>query len=120
MWTPGQSGNPGGRPKSATALRDYALANSREMLEALVEIATDKSIAPGPRIAAADRVLDRALGKAIAVNASVEEMAEFNRMASKDLSRYIEANYGPALLELKNELAGQQSAQEEVHIEKTK
>jgi hypothetical protein len=56
QWAPGQSGNPGGRPKGIEAL---ARAYTPQALEALVVALQD----PGTRVAAAVALLDRGWGK---------------------------------------------------------
>ncbi len=100
MFKPGQSGNPGGRPKGAMAIRYKALAFCEEGIDILMKIARDENAPHTARIAAIDKVMDRALGKAIAVNASVDEMKEYDRMSSKELKRMIIEQFGPEILEL--------------------
>ena len=56
MFKPGQSGNPGGRPKSATAIRSRALEMTPELLER--------------------EICNRALGLPVAVNADLDQMKE--------------------------------------------
>ena len=59
----GQSGNPGGRPKVAEDVKVLAQQYSREAIEQLVKIMrTGKPDAA--RALAADKILDRACGKA--------------------------------------------------------
>lgn len=62
-WAKGQSGNPGGRPKSHGELRALALSHAPEMLEILLKIARESKDEKA-RVSAADKVLDRGLGKA--------------------------------------------------------
>ena len=65
-WLPGQSGNPGGRPKGIAAL---AREHKDKALAVLVEAMDD---ADGRvRIAAAREVLDRGFGKPITMTADV-------------------------------------------------
>ena len=66
-FKPGQSGNPGGRPKKTQeqkdalqAIRDLA-PNAAEVLKSMLE---DMSVPPAQRLRAAELILDRAYGKA--------------------------------------------------------
>ena len=45
-------------------------------------------------------ILDRALGKPIAVNADLDQMKDYDRMSSKELKRMILEQFGPDLLQL--------------------
>ncbi len=60
-WQPGQSGNPGGRPKVNPELRRAAQEHSVEALDVLVEVM--RTGRPGERLQAAREILDRAYGK---------------------------------------------------------
>ena len=62
-WKPGQSGNPGGRPKAVGHVRDLAREHTKEAIETLVDIMRngDKDVA---RARAAEVLLDRAWGRA--------------------------------------------------------
>lgn len=60
-WRPGQSGNPGGRPKVNPELRRAAQDHSAEALDVLVEVM--RTGKPGERLLAAREILDRAYGK---------------------------------------------------------
>lgn len=65
-WVPGQSGNPGGRPKKDARLRqveDMARAHSNEAILALVDEA--KKGKGAPRVAAAVAILDRGWGRPV-------------------------------------------------------
>ena len=63
-FSKGKSGNPGGRRKLEGPLRDLARQYSVEAMEALVAVMQDKSAPPSARAIAADKILDRAHGKA--------------------------------------------------------
>lgn len=66
VFKPGQSGNPGGRPKGIAA---KAREHTDRALEVLVEGMDDGD--PRVRVAAAKELLDRGYGKAIAMTADV-------------------------------------------------
>ena len=60
-WKPGQSGNPGGRPKEVGHVRELARRHTPEAIETLAAIMrTSKS--DTSRVAAAQALLDRAWG----------------------------------------------------------
>lgn len=59
----GQSGNPGGRPKSENPLREAARQYTTAALKTLVEVMKNKKAASAARVTAAVAVLDRAYGK---------------------------------------------------------
>jgi hypothetical protein len=62
-WKPGQSGNPSGRPKIPSEIREMARAASPAALQALVDIVNDRDSPPPARVSAANSILDRAYGK---------------------------------------------------------
>jgi hypothetical protein len=59
----GQSGNPGGRPKAETTLRELARTHTETALKTLVQIMKNKRYSPQARAYAANSVLDRGYGK---------------------------------------------------------
>jgi hypothetical protein len=59
----GQSGNPGGRPKTVGIVRDLAGKHTKGAIETLAEVMNDKQAPPAARVAAANGLLDRAHGK---------------------------------------------------------
>jgi hypothetical protein len=61
-FSPGQSGNPGGRPKIIAELRDLARQHTEAALATLVEIALNGEN-ESARVTAANALLDRAWGK---------------------------------------------------------
>lgn len=71
----GTSGNPGGRPKLPTEIRERAQHYAVEMLDTLRNLAVDPDEKGPVRVAAAIAVLDRAHGKPVApiVTASTKE-----------------------------------------------
>lgn len=67
-FRPGQSGNPGGRPKenplpNGRTLRELAREHTVEAIETLIAIAEDKTAPASARVSAAVAVLDRGYGK---------------------------------------------------------
>jgi hypothetical protein len=62
-WKPGQSGNPGGRPRVVGALRDLAREHTQAALDALLSIMRDEAAPSAARVAAAVHVLDRGYGR---------------------------------------------------------
>lgn len=72
-WKPGQSGNPGGRPKGIAA---KAREHTDKALEVLVEGMADED--PRVRVSAAKEVLDRGWGKPLTMTADVtKKLDEF-------------------------------------------
>jgi hypothetical protein len=63
LFKPGQSGNPGGRPKEVMAVRELARRHTADAVRALVEIARNKKAQPAARVAAANAILDRGYGR---------------------------------------------------------
>jgi hypothetical protein len=62
-FKPGQSGNPGGRPKVVAEVRDLARQYGRGALSTLADIMLNKKCPPAARVAAANVFLDRGYGK---------------------------------------------------------
>jgi len=62
-FQPGQSGNPGGRPKALAEVRDLARQHTAAAIRALLDV-MQSSKNPSARVAAATALLDRGWGKA--------------------------------------------------------
>lgn len=62
-WKPGQSGNPGGRPKGLHKVAELARSKTEAMIGVLEEIAASPKAPPAARVAAANSILDRGWGK---------------------------------------------------------
>jgi hypothetical protein len=60
---PGEVRNPGGRPKMPAEVREAAMALTPEAIKTLGDIMRDPSTPPATRVAAAEKILDRALGR---------------------------------------------------------
>lgn len=70
-WVPGQSGNPGGRPKGIAAI---AREHKDKAIEVLVAGMSDDD--PRVRMAAAKEILDRGYGKPLTMTADVTNKIE--------------------------------------------
>lgn len=62
-WGKGVSGNPGGRPKIDKEIRELAQSYSIQAIETLAGIMNNEQYDPRVRGFAADKILDRAVGK---------------------------------------------------------
>jgi Family of unknown function (DUF5681) len=101
-WVKGQSGNPGGRPRIQTDLRELARANTREAVETLAAIMQDKTAAPAARVSAATALLDRGYGRPAQTvyqqhaNVSLDELsdAELTAIARGDADADADASAG--------------------------
>ena len=60
-FRPGQSGNPGGRPKAERNVRELAQQHTAEAVEALVDVV--RTGKPAERVQAATALLDRGWGR---------------------------------------------------------
>jgi hypothetical protein len=69
-FSPGQSGNPGGRPKATLNVQELARAHTEDAIQTLVEALKD----PKLKVQAATALLDRGWGKPVqAIEASAQE-----------------------------------------------
>jgi len=62
-FQPGQSGNPGGRPKALIDVIDLARQHTADAVHALCEVASQADAHPAARVAAAVALLDRGWGR---------------------------------------------------------
>lgn len=62
-FLPGQSGNPGGRPKEATRLTELARTQTEAAVQALTEVMLNKKAPAAARVTAACALLDRGYGR---------------------------------------------------------
>lgn len=76
QWKKGVSPNPGGRPKGVAHVRAIARSYTREAIETLVEIMTDRDCAPAPRVAAANAILDRGYGKPLQSHVQLSDVPD--------------------------------------------
>jgi hypothetical protein len=63
-FTPGVSGNPGGKPKKIREVAAAARERTMEAIETLTEIMRDAKATASARVSAADILLERGWGKA--------------------------------------------------------
>src|SRR5262252_6226016 len=63
-FQPGQSGNPGGKPKAIVEVAAAARERTTEAIETLNKIMTDKDATASARVSAAVAILERGWGKA--------------------------------------------------------
>ena len=59
----GQSGNPGGRPKTVKEVIELARSRTALAIETLAKICMDPKVPPSARVSAATALLDRGYGK---------------------------------------------------------
>ena len=82
-WQPGQSGNPGGRPKEVGHVRDLARQHTEAAIETLAAIMNDADEKAPARVAAAEALLARGWGKSIQ---TMEGKFEFDRPSPRERS----------------------------------
>ena len=83
-WSPGQSGNPGGRPKVAAEVRDLAREYAGKAIKRLVGLMDSKNQPVALR--AAEAVLDRGYGRPLQAMKLPEDPQEKPR--SLDLTKF--------------------------------
>ena len=70
LFQPGQSGNPGGRPKVDPEIREAARAHAEQALKVFIDGLTDDDARV--RLKSAEHLLDRAYGKpALSIDAEI-------------------------------------------------
>ncbi len=71
-WVKGVSGNPSGRPPVVAEVRDAAREHTANAVEVLARIMNDETAPHAARVSAANALLDRGHGRAVAtVNANI-------------------------------------------------
>ena len=64
-FQPGQSGNPGGKPRSLYDIQAAARKKSPEAFKTIIKVMEDEKTAPSLKVKCAEIVLERAFGKAV-------------------------------------------------------
>lgn len=62
-FQPGQSGNPGGRPREDRELREACRAKTEKAIKTLERVMDNKKAPPAAKVAAACAILDRGYGR---------------------------------------------------------
>ena len=91
-WKPGQSGNPGGRPREVAEVRDLAREHTPKAIATLAGIMDDAEQPARARVAAAEALLDRGWGRAtqpMEVTTPGSIPAAIQKMPSDELERWI-------------------------------
>ena len=105
MFKPGQSGNPGGRPRKTPQERDFeqmCKANAEAALAAVMRIISDPTERAQDRIRAAEFVADRAFGKPVGRDVLVNlDGSDPDRMTDAQLLRIIEGGLGENVSDIK-------------------
>ena len=89
-FKPGQSGNPGGRPKSDRTVKALARAHTVDAIKTLAEIVTSSKATDSARVQAATALLDRGWGKPL-MQLEIGEAGAFSDMSDEDLDTFIVA-----------------------------
>jgi hypothetical protein len=91
-FQPGISGNPGGRSKTATLIRQKAESFCDEALEVIRDVMRNPAVKGGAlRLAAANALLDRGVGKAMSpatLDVSVQLRQRLVDMTPEELQRF--------------------------------
>jgi hypothetical protein len=80
-WQPGQSGNPGGRPRVLANVQAQWRAHAEEALATILTILRDCEAPAGARISAARYIVDRAYGKPSSTPLNDDDAAEYDAEA---------------------------------------
>jgi hypothetical protein len=84
-FQPGQSGNPGGKPKAIVEVAAAARARTVEAIETLTTIMRDKKATASARVSAAVAMLERGWGKAPQSISVKRDPSEMRTMTDDEL-----------------------------------
>jgi hypothetical protein len=87
-WKPGQSGNPGGRPKMPPELKEMLKKVAPELFQVAIDIAKDKKSKNTDRLRATELLLDRVYGKSPQPIVGDEESAAIVVKLAGDLENW--------------------------------
>lgn len=111
-FKPGQSGNPGGRPKAIAEVQKLARECTPEAFETLRTVMRNKKASDAARVAAADKILDRGWGKALQANV-VATMTERDNRSLEELStEELLARFDQLITNVESELAGEKPVEQ--------
>ena len=102
-WVPGQSGNPGGRPKVAAEIRDLAREHGAKAIERLVALMESKK--PAIALRAAEAVLDRGYGRPLQAMKLIEDPPEksksidLKQLTDEELKEFMQCEKGDASID---------------------
>ena len=105
-FKPGQSGNPGGRPKIIAEVRDLAREQTENAVNVLTGIMNDEEAPHAARVTAANSLLDRGWGKP-AQSVAVTHSKSVTDMSDDELIEIIRGRSG-------NGVAGETPGEEEL------
>lgn len=88
-WQKGQSGNPGGRPREVSDLRELARDHTEGAIRTIISVMNDSNATASARIAAAVALLDRGYGKPV---------QQVNQNTSLTLEQLITSSYESPLV----------------------
>lgn len=98
LWKPGQSGNPGGRPKVVAEVRELARAHTEDALATLASIMKNEDAPPAARVSAAAHILDRGYGKP--QQSIVSTIRDVRQLSDDELLAYlVETDGGDGAIE---------------------
>jgi hypothetical protein len=98
LWKPGQSGNPGGRPKGHGKIKEMARQNTEKAILTLVEaLEATKVVGLAAievpdhqvRISAANALLDRGWGKPAASDKNEDEAEDLSHLSNDELKKLV-------------------------------
>ncbi len=103
-FMPGVSGNPGGRPRGAYALREQVRAMAPELAKQLFAIALNDRTAAGARVKATAVLLDRGFGRPARAE-PIPVTDDLSQLSDAELNELIAAEEERAEAEAETEAA---------------